>query len=172
MNEISCDICMDLIPLVKDGIASEDSQRAVELHIKDCETCRALFGGEMPPVVNAEKVFVKVKRQTQMLAVMLMMFGIFFGLSLTGGSDIFYNVLIMPVIGALGYCIFRWKALYGVPVLLLIINAVTNLLGMLRNVETLDLYSMFMWTFLYSIFVWLGVVIGGLLHFAFRRDEL
>lgn len=30
MNKISCDICMDLIPLVKDGIASEDSGNAVK----------------------------------------------------------------------------------------------------------------------------------------------
>ena len=32
MNEISCDVCMDLIPLVQDGIASEDSREAVEQH--------------------------------------------------------------------------------------------------------------------------------------------
>ena len=30
MNEINCNVCMDLIPLVQDGIASEDSRKAVE----------------------------------------------------------------------------------------------------------------------------------------------
>ena len=42
MNKISCEICKDLIPLVKDGIASEDSVAAVEEHIKECENCKAL----------------------------------------------------------------------------------------------------------------------------------
>ncbi len=171
MNEISCDVCMDLIPLVKDGIASVDSQKAVELHMQNCEECRAVFGGKMSPVVNGEKAFIKMKRQVQIFLAMCMMFGIFFGTSLTGGNDLFYNVLIMPVIGGLGYSIFRWKALYTVPVLLLVTNVVTNFLGLIRDREIMDLYSLLMWTFFYSIFAWLGVIIGGLLHFAFRRDE-
>ena len=29
MNEISCQICMDLIPLVQDGVASKDSRDVV-----------------------------------------------------------------------------------------------------------------------------------------------
>ena len=31
---ISCDIILDLIPLVKDGVASEDSVKIVHEHIK------------------------------------------------------------------------------------------------------------------------------------------
>ena len=38
MNKISCDICMDLIPLVKDGIASQESCNAVKNHIDKNET--------------------------------------------------------------------------------------------------------------------------------------
>ena len=29
MNKISCDMCIDLMPLVQDGVASEDSRNAV-----------------------------------------------------------------------------------------------------------------------------------------------
>ena len=43
MDKISCDICMDLIPLVKDGIASEDSCDAVTKHISKCEKCKVEF---------------------------------------------------------------------------------------------------------------------------------
>ena len=43
MDKISCDICMDLIPLVKDGIASEDSCDAVKKHISKCEKCKVEF---------------------------------------------------------------------------------------------------------------------------------
>ena len=46
MNKISCDICLDLIPLVEDDIASEDSRIAVIEHIKECESCRSYYSGK------------------------------------------------------------------------------------------------------------------------------
>ena len=171
MNNITCDICKDLIPLVKDGIASEDSTNAVMQHIKTCKECRAVYGGELPPTVDTVKVFGKFKRQMRLFFAMLMMFGIFFGLSLTAGSDMFYNALIMPVIGVLGYIIFRWRALYTIPILLLITHGLTNAVGTIRDAEHLDFYSLLMWTFLYSIFALLGVIIAGLIHFAFRKED-
>ena len=61
-DRISCDICMDLIPLVRDGIASEDSRAAVEEHIKDCAVCRAAFeeGSPAPEPEKAEVLLGKV----------------------------------------------------------------------------------------------------------------
>ncbi|MBR2894456.1 MAG: zf-HC2 domain-containing protein [Oscillospiraceae bacterium] len=170
MNEISCDLCMDLMPLVKDGVASEDSVTAVKNHILSCENCRSLFNDDAPPPVDTDTSFEKFYRRWQLFSAMVMMFGIFFGLSLTASSGIFYNTLIMPVIGALGYIIFRKRALYIVPVLLFVTHVVTNLFGLVRGVEHLDLYSLLMWTFLYSIFSLLGVVVTWLLHFAFREE--
>ena len=41
--KISCDVILDLIPLVKDGVASDDSSTIVKEHIKNCESCRAEF---------------------------------------------------------------------------------------------------------------------------------
>lgn len=171
MNEITCDLCMDLIPLVKDGVASEDSKRAVEQHIASCDVCSALYAGDTPPPVDPAKTFSKIHRKLQFSSAMLLMFGVFFGLSLTAGSDMFYNTLIMPVIGALGYYLFRKKALYSIPLLLLITHAVINLFGLLRGIEHLDTYSMLMWTFLYSVFTVLGTVVAWLLHFAFRKEH-
>ena len=46
MSKISCDICKDLIPLVKDEISTEDSRNVVKEHIKTCESCRKLYGDE------------------------------------------------------------------------------------------------------------------------------
>lgn len=171
MNEITCDLCMDLMPLVKDGIASEDSKKAVEQHIKICDTCRALNDGQTPPVVDTTQAFHKFKRKIQLFSTMLMMFGIFFGLGLTAGSEMFYNSLIMPIIGTLGYIIFRWRALYTVPILLLITHGLTNFFGLIRGNEHLEIYSLFMWTGLYSIFALVGVLIAGLLHYAFRKEK-
>ena len=171
MNEITCDLCMDLMPLVKDGVASEDSVSAVRNHLASCESCRALFDGDVPPPVDTARSFEKFYRRLQLFSAMVMMFGIFFGLSLTAGSGIFYNMVIMPSIGALGYAIFRKRALYIVPVVLFVTHFLTNLLGLMRGVEHLDFYSLLMWTFLYSIFALLGVVVAWLLHFAFRKER-
>ena len=171
MNEITCDLCMDLMPLVKDGVASEDSVSAVRNHLASCESCRALFDGDVPPSVDTAKSFEKFYRRLQLFSAMVMMFGIFFGLSLTAGNGIFYNTVIMPIIGALGYAIFRKRALYIVPVVLFVTHFLTNLLGLMRGIEHLDFYSLLMWTFLYSIFALLGVVVAWLLHFAFRKER-
>jgi predicted anti-sigma-YlaC factor YlaD len=40
MIEISCQVCLDLIPLVKDNVASEDSKKLVLEHIRQCEACK------------------------------------------------------------------------------------------------------------------------------------
>ena len=45
---ITCDICMDLMPLVHDGVASADSVAAVEEHVESCAQCRALYEGQLP----------------------------------------------------------------------------------------------------------------------------
>lgn len=171
MNEISCDLCMDLIPLVRDGVASQDSVQAVQKHIAACEDCRELLQSLPPPPADTGKTFEKLHRRLQFSSAMLMMFGMFFGVSLTAGSELFYNTLIMPIIGALGYVIFRRNALYKIPILLLITHCATNLFGTIRGVEHLDIYSLLMWTFLYSIFSILGTIVAWLLHFAFRKER-
>lgn len=38
-----CEIITDLIPLYLDDVCSEDSRRAVEKHISECESCRSEF---------------------------------------------------------------------------------------------------------------------------------
>ena len=169
MVKISCEMCRDLMPLVRDGAASEDSREAVLEHLETCPDCRSLYERDLPVVHSGEQIFQKVKRKVQVFAGMLLMFGILFGLSLTAGSSIFYNVVLMPAIGAVGYFLFRGKALYVLPVLLTLTHFVTNLAGMGK--EQLDLYSLLVWSGLYSLFALLGVVIAALLHFVFRKEE-
>ena len=40
MDKISCGICQDLIPLVTDEVAGEESKAAVRDHIRCCESCQ------------------------------------------------------------------------------------------------------------------------------------
>jgi len=175
MNKISCDICKDLIPLVKDGIASADSCFAVKEHMEECVTCKKLYESEItaPSETNPdlELELGKLKRKLQIFSVMLMMFGAFFGLSLTASEEMFYNSLIMPVIGALGYVIFRWKAIYQIPVLLLIMQLLINCFGMVRGMEIMPVMGVVTWVAIYTIFVEIGVLVAGLLHFAFRKER-
>ena len=175
MNKITCDICKDLLPLVKDGIASEDSRLAVEEHVKECEECKKLYHGaaEDKSSINPdlEQELGKLKRKLQIFSVVLMMFGVFFGLSLTASEEMFYNSLIMPVIGALGYVIFRWKAAYQVPLLLLVMQLLINCFGLVRGMEIMPVMGVVMWVGIYTVFVEIGVVVAGLLHFAFKKEK-
>ena len=113
----------------------------------------------------------KLKKRLQIFSAMLLMFGVFFGLSLTFSEEMFYNSLIMPVIGALGYILFRWNALYQVPLLLLVILLFINGFGMIRGMEVMPVMGVVTWAGIYSIFVGLGVLVAGLMHFAFRREK-
>ena len=173
MNKITCDVCKDLMPLVKDGIASEDSRLAVIEHVKECENCKKLYETASIEFVeinpDLERELGKLKRRLQIFSAMLLMFGVFFGLSLTASEEMFYNSLIMPVIGALGYVLFRWKAVYQVPVLLLIMLLVLNFLEIVRGMEVMPVMGVVMWVGIYTIFVEIGVLVAGLLHFAFRK---
>ena len=169
MNDITCGICRDLMPLVKDGVAGEDSRAAVERHLEICPDCRARFEGPLP--ADSEKAFTRLRRRMQLLCALLMVLSLFFGVSLTGGQDLFYNVLLMPLIGALGWLVFRWKALYLLPPLLPAAALITNLLSLLRGAEGLALSELLLWSVIYLPFVGLGMVIAALLQFALKKED-
>ena len=40
MNNVSCGIIQDLLPLYCDGVCSEESQKTILSHIRTCENCR------------------------------------------------------------------------------------------------------------------------------------
>lgn len=169
MNKISCDMCIDLMPLVQDGVASDDSRNAVLRHLQECPDCRALYEGEIPAPSKSHELLGKVQRRAQLFSAMVMMFGIFYGLMLTAGSELFLNVIIMPIIGGLGYYLFRWKGLYIVPSLLLVTHIVTNYLGL--GSEVLEPMGLFMWTAIYCGVALVGFVIAALLHFVFKKED-
>lgn len=171
MNTISCDICMDLIPLVRDGVASEDSVAAVEEHLKTCPACRKAFGEGIPAPAKEKENLIKIGNRIRVFTGMLLMFGMVFGVSLTADMNMFRNSLIMPALGCLGYFLFRWRALYLMPVLLYATSAASFLLGLMKGLEPADSASMLIWAGLYAVFAVAGVLIAGLLHFALRKEE-
>ena len=168
MNEITCDLCMDLLPLVADGVASPDSVAAVQAHMATCSACRA-HRPAAPPPVEVDRGLAAFRRRLRLWAAMLMVFGLCFGLSLTVGPGMFYNSYIMPLVGVLGYVVFRGRVFYTVPPLLLITQLVVNGLGLLHGAEQLDLGGVLLWSLLYSVLAALGALAAWLLHFAFGK---
>lgn len=173
-DQIKCGVCRDLIPLVKDGVASADSEAAVRRHITDCADCGALFKGEFIPAADpseSPKALFRVKRWLTGIYTALMLFGIYFGISLTASDDLFFNCLIMPVVGVFGYLVFRWKALYAVPIILLIFQTIAGVFGFFGETEPFDYRSVLSWAFIYSLFALAGIIIAMLLRFAFGKHN-
>ena len=171
MMQITCDMCMDLMPLVHDGVASSDSVAAVEAHIEGCAHCCALYEGRMPQPSETGRLVGELRKKLRFFLMMVLMFGVLYGVSLTAGEGLFLNAVVMPIIGAIGYYLLRAKAVFEVPLLILVTHFVTNTFGLIRGVEHLDILTLLMWCALYSLFALMGVVIAGLLHFALGKEE-
>lgn len=173
-NKITCDICRDLIPLVNDGVASGDSEKAVRGHAAECRECAMLLDGTFVPAVppsESPKALMRVKKRLNVIYIVLMVLGIFAGLSLTSqaGDALFYNCLIMPAAGVFGYLAFRLKSFFIVPIILLFMSFITNALGTL-SVFKLDFRDILSWAFIYSLFALAGSIITMLFKFAFSKN--
>ena len=184
-----CNIIRDLLPLYVENIASEDTAEFVKEHLETCTECsRALESLKSSDAIESAcaesscdgdeaaaplRVFMKnINRRLNIFYAMFLMFGIFFGLGLTTGhSELFYNSLIMPAIGALGYIVFRWRALYTLPILMLLTDFATYLLNHLRGDTSVDLFSLLMFSVIYCAFILIGFIIAWLLHFALRKEK-
>ena len=178
-----CSVVRDLLPLYVEDMVKPETALYIKAHLAQCPQCQAeldgMNAGEVfaeigkPSLENTEqakpfkRIMERMKRQFYSLSYSLIIFLIFLGFGWTGGENLMYNSFIMPVVGIFGYYVFRWKAVYKVPILLLIIDTFVCLF---RLVD-LDLYSAFLWTLIYSFFVLVGIAIAFLLHFAFRKER-
>ena len=178
-----CSIVRDLLPLYVEKMVSVETEQYINEHLEDCSECQAELeslkkGADLTPVEqestqNVEKakpfkkIMKRMNRQFSMLSYSLIIFFIFLGFGWTDGENLMYNSLIMPIVGIFGYCVFRWKAIYKVPILLLIIDLFVHLFKLIE----IDLYSALMWTMIYSLFVFVGIAIAFLLHYAFRKEK-
>lgn len=178
-----CSVVIDLLPLYVEEMVSDETKAFVEEHIKNCPECMAeiekIRKGEKLSVIkeNTEpkpdgaksfkKIMQRVNRQSYMLSYPIIILFVFLGFSWTGGDNLMYNSLLMPVVGIFAYIIFGWRSVYKMPLLLLFIDLFVCICGFVE----LDLYGTFIWTLIYSIFVLLGIAIAFLLHFALRKEK-
>lgn len=171
MRDINCEICLDLIPLVRDGVAAEESKRAVHAHIQTCESCRRVWQGGEVPAPAEDAALQKTSRRLRMVWGFLLMLCTLAGLELTNGSGVFYNTLVMPLVGILAYLFFGRSAAVNVPALLLVTHAVTTLFHAVRGEEHLGVFDMVFYTIIYALFALLGVGLAALVHTVLRRTE-
>ncbi|SDG59320.1 zf-HC2 domain-containing protein [Desulfosporosinus hippei] len=176
MNQISCNVCMDLMPLVKDGIASEESCALVMNHIEICEDCAKALGGKTAanPAMDDVVVLIKLKKQITLFLLSVIFAGTLIGMVLSDGMSMFYNALIMPAIGGFGYMLFKKKS-YFVPLGLFLFSFVWVSIreivkGFLTYSTVVDLIIMSAWwSGVFAAFSAVGVLIAGLLCYAFKK---
>ena len=114
-----------------------------------------------------KKMMKRMNRQFYLIAYAAIIFLIFLGFGWTAGDNLMYNSLIMPIVGIFGYFVFKWKAIYKLPVLLLIIDLAIFAFQLVE----IGFADTLMWTVLYAIFVFVGVAIAFLLHYAFKKED-
>lgn len=51
--KISCNVIEDLLPLYADNVASEDSQKLIEEHLKECSSCKIMLA-QMQKIQNTD----------------------------------------------------------------------------------------------------------------------
>lgn len=174
-SQISCDVCQDLIPLVLDHVASKDSTLLVTEHVASCDSCRQIFGQEdleSSIVTNDQQIIKKIKKSIYISMLGLLIFGGLFGLAISNSNNIFYNFMIMPIVGSLSYIIFRKKwylpfAILGIIAFVWIVISTSIADG---YDSSLFIYSLYI-TGIYMFFQLLGILIAWLLHYAFRKGE-
>lgn len=171
-TRISCEICRDLLPLVKDGVAGADSTDAVSRHLEACAECRGLAEQPLPAEMPQKKKTIrKAEIWLRGVYTVLMIFGIYFGLSLTDAQDTFNNSLIMPAVGILGYVLLRNRAFLAVPLLIFVTHLIVWAFSMFPYTTDFTFADMAMWSVIYSFFALLGTLAAAFLHFGFRKED-
>ena len=178
--KMECSIVRDLLPLYIEDMVSAETAQYVSDHLQSCSECQAEFislkDGETitkntimqsDTVKPFKKMMTRMNRQFYMLAYSFIIFFIFLGFGWTSDANLMYNSIIMPIVGVFGYYVFRWKAIYKMPVLLLFVD----LFIFLFQIVEIGFADTLGWTVIYCFFVWGGIVIAFLLHFAFQKED-
>ncbi|WP_028042061.1 zf-HC2 domain-containing protein [Candidatus Stoquefichus massiliensis] len=157
-----CRIVRDLIPLVNDGVASQESQEFVEMHCLTCSDCRALLD-ELPDY-NEKNMNEKWNKKLKMTWLGFIALMILIATSFSETQYQFHNFILVPLIGGLGYLILRRKV-YILYIFVLISQMIIALLQ--QGLHSVLLYIIIYW-FLLSI----GIIIGACFRYALSgRDK-
>lgn len=177
--KLPCSVILDLIPLVKDGVASEESENIVKEHIKICDSCKNEF--EMSGSVDIQQQFIRdakvlsaIKRSIFITQIAVLVVGTVIGIGLTGTMGMFYNFMIMPVIGIISFIALKRKSyitLISIFVLTYLWQVITIMIETRGETSWWILQAGLIYSLIYTGLVALGIVIAMLLGFAFRKED-
>ncbi|MGL4819580.1 MAG: zf-HC2 domain-containing protein, partial [Bacilli bacterium] len=120
MNNVSCDVCLDLIAVVKDGAASDESVKLVQKHLETRPECRLIYETWTPERANETddaRTLQRLRSQMYMFGFVVLAIGSFVGITLTDSMTMFYNIMIMPAIGSIAYLTLKKRWWMVIPVL-------------------------------------------------------
>lgn len=176
-----CGVILDLIPLVKDNVASEESKNIVTEHIKTCDSCRNEFemfeSSNMEQSIKDEKVLSAIRRSIFITQIVVLVGGAIIGIGLTGTMGMFYNFIIMPVIGIISFITLRKKS-YIAPILIFILTYLWQVATFIIKIKgkfdwrILILQTSLFYSLVYTGLVTLGIIIAILLNFSFRKEGI
>ena len=112
---VPCDIILDLIPLVKDNVASEGSINLVSEHLESCENCKLEFENYSLPIqkeVDDKRVLFSIKKKLFLITSALLFLGAFIGMVLNKGTSPNFIPIIIIVLSIVmvGIMIFKFNS--------------------------------------------------------------
>lgn len=173
--DISCEVCRDLMPLVRDGVASADSEALVRVHTERCGGCRTMLESETPPehsMPDDARVLRRLRWRLLAQSVLFALVGVLGALWLTSRSGGVYLAWWLPLVGAACYYVLRRRC-WLVPAAA---AAFVLLYFFIPNMQSLQWGSVVLYVSMALAVAGplaIGCAIAGLLHFAFgnRKEE-
>lgn len=112
---LPCNVVLDLIPLVKDNVASEDSINLVSEHLKSCEICKLEFENCALPIqkeIDDKRVLSSIKKKLFLITSALLFLGTFIGMVLNKSTspDFMPIIIIVLSIIIVGILIFKFNS--------------------------------------------------------------
>lgn len=176
--KVTPDVIRDLIPLVKDGVASSDSAELVEHYMKTDAVLREEYDSYGSFTLEREasqdqRILAAIKRGVVVTQLFVLLVGAIIGIAMTGSFGMFYNLIIMPFVGALAVFSLKRGWSLATP---LIVFAASYLYQFAEGVikggwDPIVWAASLPYSGIYALLAAIGVVIGLLLQFAFQKGS-
>lgn len=157
--KISCEIIQDLIPLVNDGVASQESEQFVIQHCKECQECQSML--DRVPKMDEVKINKQWKKRIRLSMLGFVLLLSLMACTFSATMHQFQNFILIPIIGALGYHLLR-KKVYYIYLFIIISHLIIHYI-----VQSLGTGIVF-YTIIYWILLSIGIIIYQCFEYAFR----
>ena len=122
---------------------------------------------------SEQNILMKIKRYVSMIYLVILILAILFGVSLSANEFMFYNILIMPLIGAMSYVILKKKAI-GMCLAVFVIVYLRWLYDSMGYAFEGYFVQAFVppliWGLIYVGLTILGVIVAFLLHYGLKKE--